>query len=121
MKNPSNGRIHFKNNKTQRSHVIRIQNNNQDNIKMEITSYPNKPSDSLQEVYSIITNIMTYYTTYGHPLFLGEPLTSMSHKEHKCINLTEKEWKTSKTPLRHTRKANYASKKRIRTNKKSLL
>lgn len=120
MKNQSTGRIHFKNNKTQRSHVIRINKNNNEHINMTITYYPDKPSESLYKIYSIITNIMYQYTTYGNPLFLGEPLTSMSSTEHKCINLTEQEWKTSKTPLRHTRKRNYKSKNPIRRNKKSL-
>ena len=122
MKNESTGRIHFKNNKTQSKHVIRINKNINNNVKMTITAYPNKPSESLQQVYSIITDIMTLYTTYKTPLFLGIPLTSMSMNniEHPCINLTEKEWKTSKTPLRHTRKANYSSLKHIRRNKKPL-
>lgn len=120
MKNESTGRIHFRNNKTNRNHVIRINKNADDNIRMSITAYPNKPSESLEQVYSKITNIMSLYTTYGKSFFLGIPLTSMSHIEHKCIKLTEKEWKTSKTPLRHTRKANYASKNPIRSNKKFL-
>ena len=107
------GRIHFQN-KTNRKHVIRINKNKENNVKMTITSYPNNPSKILEEVYSVITDIMYLYTKYGNPLFLGEQLTSMSSIEHPCVNLTEKEWKTSKTPLRHTRKASYASLKQIR-------
>lgn len=122
MKNLSTGRIHFKNNKTQRSHVIRINKNANDKINMVITSYPNKPSESLQQIYSIIIIIINQYMTPDSPIFLGIPLTSMSINsiEHPCINLTEKEWKPSKTPLRHTRKANYSSLKHIRRNKKPL-
>lgn len=110
------GRIHSQNNKTQRRHVIRINKNADDNVRMSITAYPNKPSDSLEQVYSTITNIMSLYTTYGNPFFLGIPLTSMSINriEHPCIKLTEQEWKTSKTPLRHTRKAKYGSSAKIR-------
>lgn len=121
LKKESTGRIHFQN-KTQRSHVIHINKNANDKINMVITSYPNIPPESLKQIYSIIINIITLYTTHGTPIFLGIPLTSMSIDsiEHPCINLTEKEWKTSKTPLRHTRKANYSSLKHIRRNKKTL-
>lgn len=115
------GRIHFQN-KTNSKHVIRINKNTENTVKMTITSYPNTPSKILEEVYSIIIDIMSLYTKNGNPLFLGIPLTSMTINsiEHPCIKLTEQEWKTSKTPLRHTRKVNYASRKHIRRNKKHL-
>lgn len=94
------GRIHVKNNRTNKGHVAKFDQVDSDSIRITFIEFPNQISESLNKPFQIIENILNEYFHEQSPLFLGNQLTKNSTLDHPCLDLTIQEMKRTKTPIK---------------------
>lgn len=100
------GRIHVQNNiNTQRTHTIKVNRNNQNKIRLSLTSYPTVIRAQLKDPINVIINVLSLYLNSQSDHFLGLQRTHYGIIHHPAYKNILSQFSCSKTPLRHTLKS----------------
>jgi hypothetical protein len=83
-----------------KSHTIKINKSNQDQIRMIFLSSPIPPRSELVPVYNAIIDVLNDYFKSNTNLSLDKHLTSMSNQIHECTTIVSSQLKSTYESLR---------------------